>query len=259
MFLEARFARRSLMRDIESEMKKGGKGDFLSDIKKIIEVEGIKYHFDLDEQELKDKRKPTILASNHFTRHFRDRMSIYPAHMFGNTRESLLVSGIVSVVAEMLTKTGASWMIKEQVRTAIGPHKLKHAGMQRSFIRYYDHIPVLKAENDRKGLAGGLAIYSEVEDRFAKGKSVGIYPEGDKSHEMQANYDAFKTFLLVLKRRKGIDYQIIPASVYYENGKFVIKFSKTIQSGDNPKQDAAMVMESIASKLPAALRPKVKV
>lgn len=247
-YLEARSARRTLERDVESAMDKGEKRDFLSDVKKIIETGGVKYEFKFDEPQLKNK--PTIFAANHFKRRSWERISLNPTHMIGNTRESLIIAGLISMGAQEIYGKSSSWLIQENIKTKVGPASLKYASMQKDFIKTYDHIAIPDTVT-RETLP---LIREQVQDRIRRGKDIAVFAERDPSYKMRKNGRILKNALKLLN--KEFDLQVVPVSVSYQNGIFIAHFSRAIQPSLNPKRDVEFIVSTIASKLPFSMRPQ---
>lgn len=238
-----------IVNDAIKSFARGEKRDFLLDIKQFVLENRIRSEFQFDELRLENN--PTIFASNHFKRRVWDRLSIHPTHMFGNTRESLIVAGLVSVGAEELSGKSSSWLIKQEIRTKVGPITLRYAAMQKDFIETYDHISIPEvATRETVG-----SIRRQIKEKLERGKNIGVFAEEEPNHQMQEDGEILKNVLKILVKDRELKLQVVPVSMSYEGGVFVIRFSEPIQAGSNPREDAAEVIAAIASKLPESLRP----
>lgn len=223
------------------------KRDFLLDMERFVQENRIRREFRFEELEIENK--PTIFAANHFKRKVWDRLSIHPTHTLGNTRESLIIAGLVSMGAMILSRRPSSWLIKQEIRTKVGPITLQYAAMQKDFIETYDHIAIPENAN-RKTV---ISMFEQAEEKFRGDKNLGVFAEEEPSCQMQEDGQNIKNILTIFKNR-GIRLQVVPVSVSYDR-LFLVHFSKPIQAGLNPRQDASDVISAIASKLPASLRP----
>lgn len=248
--IETRPGSPGVVNDAIESFARGEKRDFLSDMEQFIQENRIKSEFRFEE--LGIEIKPTVFAANHFKRKVWDRLSIHPTHMFGNTRESLIVAGLVSMGARELSGKASSWLIRENIRTKIGPITLCEASMQKDFIETYDHIAI--PENANRQTV--TSIREQAEEKIKKGKAIGVFAEEEPSYQMQEDGEILKNVLKILGKDKKINLQVVPVSVSYEHGVLVLRFSKPIQAGFNPRRDADEVISVIVSKLPQPQRPK---
>ncbi len=221
---------------------------FTADIQEKGYLRHVNYKFDFEELQIQDK--PIIFAANHFVRQRKDRRTINLMNIIFNTRESMLVAGIISIGGEKIGRRTISWVIEEELEVKVG-----EAAKQKSFIKTYDHIPMSKYKHEKKTLGGGSETYTEIAKRLTRGKNIAVFTEGDPGQKMRGKSESLAALLTVLRKRKKIDFQVIPVSIFYEDRTFKTIFSKPVQSGDNPRQDAADVILAIASKLPHPLRP----
>lgn len=247
MRIEVPSGRRKLVDDLKTSIAAVEERDFLLDTRRLFQESRIKYESRFEE--LKIENKPTIFAVNHFKRKVWDRLSIHPTHMFGNTRESFVVAGLVSVGAKELSLKSSSWLIKADIRTKVGSITLHDAAMQKGFIEVYDHIAI--PENATRETV--TSMYERAAEKLRKGKNIGVFAEEEPSYQMQKDGEILKNVLKIFRNR-GTSLQVVPVSVFYD-GLFIVHFSKPIQAGFNPKQDAEAVITSIASKLPQSMRP----
>lgn len=251
---------KQLFAEIERSKANGKKRDFVSEFRELAERAGIRYRFEFEEENLPDM--PTVVVSNHFIRHWWDKRSLHLGRTFGKTWDSMIVAGVISTgAAEGPTKgKGTSWLIKDKIRTHIGPIPLKEKQMQSTFIEVYDHIPVSvpkKEEGITPGIVAGVQFartLTYIRNHLARGKNIGLYAEGDNPGQMKMDSAPLATLLKSFRKRKIGNLQVIPASVCWENGEFKVHYSKAIQAGEDYKTDAQSVIQAIAAKLPPSLK-----
>lgn len=226
----------------------GEKRSFTADIQNKGYLRNIDYRFEFEQFQIENK--PSIFVANHFIRSRKDRRTVNLWNIVFNTRESMIAAGIISIGGERIGGRPISWVIEEELEVRIGD-----AAKQKKFIKDYDHIPMSKYKHKKKAMGGGSETYAEIAKRLTGGKNVAVFTGGEPGQKMEGKPESLAALLTVLGKRKKIETQVVPVSIFYENGAFMINFSKPIQSGLNPMQDAKEVFAAIASKLPPSIRP----
>lgn len=227
----------------------GEKRSFTADIQDKGYLKNIKIVLEFESPQVENR--PTIFAANHFARRRIDRGIVNPLNIIFNTRESMLTIGAISIGGEQLTGgRPISWVIEQDLEVKVG-----EAAKQKKFIEDYDHIPMSKYKHEAKGIGGGSKTYSEIANKLTSGKSVAVFIEGEPGQKIRGNSNSLAALLLVLGKRKKIDVQVIPVSIFYQDKAFRVIFSKPILASQNPRKDAAEAVTAITSKLPQSLRP----
>lgn len=229
----------------------GQKRDCLPDMREFLRLENIRWKTRFEQEQISDK--PTIFAANHFRRYKIDRLgSLVSA--FSNTRESAITTSIISVGAANLTPRKTAWLVEDGIREELLSFKLPEAAAQKAVVECYDWIPVPKTRSELQGFSGKLT------GALNGGKNIGVYPEGKTNYRMREFDPAFAGLLKRLQKA-GVDFQIVPVTVFYtvisSAGSFQVTFHEVIDSkGVLPGQLTQETMRQIGSSLPYFAKPK---
>ncbi len=244
---------RQLMQSVNESAAAGQKRDCISDMEDFLRLEKIRWQAIFKQEEIPDK--PTIFAANHFRRYRIDRLRPLVS-AFSNTRESAITTSLISVEAVKLTPRKMSWLVEDGIREEVLSFRLPEASTQKAVVKCYDWIPVPKIKSGLRGFS------QELRDTLTSGKNIGIYPEGKTNYKMREFDPAFAGLLKRLQKA-GVDFQIVPVTVFYtvisSAGSFHVTFHEAVDSrgkGASPSQLAQETMFKIGSSLPYFAKSK---
>lgn len=225
-----------LLDDICKSFELGLKRDLLSDCKKFIHANKIK--FNVSSQQKSIQNTPTIIVSNHYKRPFLARKS------FLTTVDSMITSSIITVSLAKITQRKTIWVIKDNLLKNILFYDFKPRQVQMAAVHDYDFIPV--------STNYPFSAKSRWLERLKSGHNIALYPEGVISTKLRQSQKGFARILSYLAEN-NIKVQILPVGVYSENGIFKINFGKVFLP-NNLKLVEDEVMFAIATNLPFYLR-----
>ncbi len=228
----------------------GKKRDFLSDTAAGLHMLGIEVP-QAEFAELPNPSIPTLVAANHFVPPLRQRI-----HPF-TTVDAIVTTGIITHGIQQLTPgKQLDWLVQGDLNPKFLSFRLNNREMQQAAIECYSHIPV---SADPKKVFSTL---KQIKQRLKDGINIGVYPEGSVQfkdtflgYRMGVFQSGFPSMLALLERCR-IEYQILPTTVYREDGKYHLKFGSIIHPG-NYEETAKKIRESVEAGLPARMKRRV--
>lgn len=217
------------------------KRDCFEDFKTYLELKKIKHEVKFETKNI--AKIPTIVVANHFVRPLILRRSML------TTAESMATSAIISLAASMLVGKKTTVVVKNDLVENIFFFSLKLRKIQLASIYCYDFIGV--SNNYPFG------EFEKWAQTLKSGFNIVAYPEAIVSQQMKKIRPGFENLLSYLKDKK-IKYQILPVSVYWTHGQFVVHVAKAIAPSADLAKTANLAMLKIAANLPVYLQGEYK-
>ena len=231
---------KDLLAQVYSSHLDNQKREIVDDFKKILNITNVKWH-----QASKPKpiaNIPTLVAVNHFVRPLILRKSLF------TTFDSMTTSAIVTLMHSKITKRKLTWVVKNDIAANILFLSTKLRKIQIATIDCYDFIGV--SQNYPFGQ------FPKWQNYLEKGFDIAFYPEGATSRNLKSARLGFIDLLNFLNS-KEMGYQILPVSIYFEKGEFIVNFSDPIKTSD-ALFAAQQTMLKIAKGLPKYLQGAYK-
>ncbi len=232
-----------LFRDVKSSAARGERRDHVVDSEAFLKLENIKWRTKLPQHDIPDI--PTLVVPNHYKRSWMHRG--WPPSLRKTvltTRESLITTSIISVEMSKLLSRKTTWLAKSEISEKFLIFKSEDRKMQRAITNWYNFIP---ADSNPQ------IVCQRVVGSLEAGVNVGLYPAVKPSQRPQPASKDFKVLIGMLNRER-VSYQILPVSIFYEDGEFVVIPEDVVDPKGSHKEIAQQVMDSIGSRLPRRLR-----
>ena len=231
---------KDLLAQVYSSHLDNQKREIVDDFEKILNITNVKWH-----QASKPKpiaNIPTLVAVNHFVRPLILRKSLF------TTFDSMTTSAIVTIMYSKLSKRKLTWVVKNDIAANILFLSTKLRKIQIGAIDCYNFIGV--SQNYPFGQ------FPKWQNYLEKGFDIAFYPEGATSRNLKSARLGFIDLLNFLNS-KEMGYQILPVSIYFEKGEFIVNFSDPIKTSD-ALFAAQQTMLKIAKGLPKYLQGAYK-
>ena len=240
---------------IRTRARRGEKGNAVSDsqiLLKLYELKGFDFQFSIPGIPIPDK--PTLVVANHYCRSLDKRVN--PS----TTDEIQLTTAAVTVAVNQATDKQVSWAAQEDLRTKFWFLRLKGRETQLAAIKVYDFIPVKKSKRskNRKKEENVINPLRECAKRLEQNCLVCVYPEGKvgsfvRPGILRKHDRAFPFFIRELDH-SGIDFQLLPASIFSKEKTYTIVVGKPFEPLGSSVRTAEYAMAMIAQNLPEHLK-----
>lgn len=229
---------RELFAAVRESADRGEKRDYRADSSKLLELERVDYETRFINEVLPPE--PLVVASNHYVPSLLTRRSIF------TTKAVYNASSVVTLGLQNATDRKITWFIKGDMSEKLLWMTLKDRQTQAALVKCYDLIPVTENNSRETFQLAQLAL--------SQGINLGIYPEGEPPcRELRDPHRGFIGLIVSLQRAR-VNFSVLPASIYYEGGKYHTTFDEAISSQDRARDIAQQTMQAIASNLPSHLR-----
>lgn len=223
----------------------GEKRDSISDSEEFLGILNINPRIEYLQTSIPDR--PTTVVANHFCRSFLDRKFSIPGILL-TTLESMTTASIASIGARDLNDKRITWFVQSDPTDKFLSFTLEDKVTQKAMIECYGSIPV-SSQNP------SISVYRKAVNAISSGRNVGIFPEGKPSRKLQTHHRGFEGLITILKQ-KVPDFQILPVSISYSNGKYLAVFGEVISPEGDSGDIARETMNRISENLPPNLRRK---
>lgn len=236
-----------LLQHVQTDIALGRQRNFLEDSATCLRVRGIEVPMPEVAGPL-DLSIPTLVAANHYVRPIHHRRSPL------TTLEAIITTSVITQgLQHVMPGSEIDWLAQGDLAPNWHSFRLADREAQRAAIACYDHLPVSSRAQD------SAALRMELRKRLARKRHIGVYPEGGvrfsdtfTRYQMGPMRAEFASLLMGL-RRDRVTYQILPTSVYQEDGKYRLRFGNVIQPG-NPRTTAMEIQQEIVNGLPPHMR-----